>query len=73
MRGDFRNGVPPLAALAAQFGAEADALVDAKRAEFYAGLGFASREGDRLTVTPQGMPLLDALLGELVSADLCAA
>ena len=62
-----------LAALAARFGAEADALIDTKRAEFYAGLGFVSREGDRLTVTPQGMPLLDALLAELVAADLCTA
>jgi len=62
-----------LAALATRFGTEADALIDTKRAEFYAGLGFVTREGDRLTVTPQGMPLLDALLGELVSADLCAA
>ena len=50
-----------------------DALVDADRAAFYADLGFAEREGDRLTITPQGMPLLDALLAELVPAHLVAA
>jgi len=62
-----------LAALAQRFGTMPDALIDAGRADFYADLGFVTRAGDHLTITPQGMPLLDALLGELVSADLCAA
>jgi hypothetical protein len=32
-----------------------------------------TREGPRLTVTPQGMLVLDALLGELVADALVAA
>ena len=62
-----------LAVLAARFGTKPDALIDAGRADFYADLGFVTREGERITITPQGMPLLDALLAELVPADLCAA
>jgi len=62
-----------LAALAHRFGTKPDALVDTDRADFYADLGFVRRAGDHLTITPQGMPLLDALLAELVSADLCTA
>ena len=62
-----------LAELAARFDTIPEALVDAGRAAFYADLGFVEREGDRLTITPQGMPLLDALLAELVPAHLVAA
>ena len=62
-----------LAELAARFDTMADALVDAGRAAFYADLGFLERQGNRLTITPQGMPLLDALLAELVPAHLVAA
>ena len=36
-------------------------------------LGFAWQEGDRLGVTPAGMPLLNALLAELVAGGLVAA
>ncbi|MBB3032899.1 radical SAM family heme chaperone HemW [Alteriqipengyuania lutimaris] len=62
-----------LAALAARFGTMPGGLIDERRATFYAGLGFVERDGSRITVTEQGMPLLDALLAELVPADLCAA
>ncbi|GAB5347578.1 radical SAM family heme chaperone HemW [Alteriqipengyuania sp. 357] len=62
-----------LAALAKRFGTAPDALIDGGRAAFYADLGFVEQDGDRITITPQGMPLLDALLAELVPADLCAA
>ena len=62
-----------LAALAARFSTEPDALIDARRADFYADLGFVTRHADRIAITPQGMPLLDALLAELVPEDLCAA
>ena len=62
-----------LAALATRFGTTPAALIDAKRADFYAGLGFVTRKGEHITITPQGMPLLDALLAELVPAHLCAA
>ncbi|HCI62337.1 MAG TPA: coproporphyrinogen III oxidase, partial [Erythrobacter sp.] len=33
-------------------------------------LGMAWSDGPRIGVTPRGMPVLDALLGELVQADL---
>ncbi len=62
-----------LAALAQRFGTTPDALIDAGRADFYADLGFVIHTADHLTITPQGMPLLDALLAELVAADLCTA
>ena len=62
-----------LAALAQRFGTTPDALIDAGRADFYADLGFVIYTADHLTITPQGMPLLDALLAELVAADLCTA
>lgn len=62
-----------LAALAARFGTTPGSLIDVDRADLYAELGFVEREGSRVTVTEQGMPLLDALLAELVPAELCAA
>ena len=62
-----------LAALAARFATTPDALIDQGRAAFYADLGFVERKGERITITPQGMPLLDALLAELVPEKLCAA
>jgi oxygen-independent coproporphyrinogen-3 oxidase len=62
-----------LAALSQQFGIEADALVDPAKFALYESLGLARREGARIGVTPHGMPLLDALLGELVPAALVAA
>ena len=62
-----------LGQIAARFGFAADALVDPAKVAFYARLGLVEREGDRLTVTPAGMPLLDALLAELVATALVAA
>ena len=43
------------------------------RLAFYQTRGLVRQEGDRVTVTDAGMPLLDALLGELVPAELVAA
>lgn len=63
----LREGVD-LNALSARFGLARDALIDPAKARFHAGLGLVSVSGARLTVTPEGMPLLDALLGELVVA-----
>ena len=40
---------------------------------FHESLGLAWHEGERIGVTPQGMPLLDALLAELVPDSLAAA
>ncbi len=62
-----------LEALAARFETRSDALIDASRADFYSDLGFVTRKVDRITIAPQGMPLLDALLAELVPAHLVAA
>jgi oxygen-independent coproporphyrinogen-3 oxidase len=62
-----------LAALAARFGLDAGELVEPRKLALYAGLGMAWSEDRRIGVTPKGMPLLDALLGELVPAALVAA
>jgi oxygen-independent coproporphyrinogen-3 oxidase len=60
-----------LAELSARFGIER--LIDRSRLEFYENQGLCWREGSRIGVTEAGMPLLDALLGELVPAELVAA
>ena len=62
-----------LGAIAARFGYVPDALIVPDKVAFYARLGLVERAGDRLTVTPAGMPLLDALLAELVAPALVAA
>ena len=61
-----------LAAMAARFALPLSALCDAEKLEFYCELGFCWHEGTRIGVTPKGMPVLDALLGELVPAELVA-
>jgi putative oxygen-independent coproporphyrinogen III oxidase len=62
-----------LAAMSARFGIPSADLVDAGRLALHSSLGLVEVAGTRLTVTPAGMPLLDALLGELVPAALVAA
>jgi oxygen-independent coproporphyrinogen-3 oxidase len=57
-----------LAMLARRLDLPGAALIDAAKARFYGDLGLVRQTGDRLVVTPDGMPLLDALLGELVAA-----
>jgi oxygen-independent coproporphyrinogen-3 oxidase len=66
----LREGIDP-AALALRFGLEE--LVDPERLAFHEKLGLAWRRDGRIGVTPQGMPVLDALLGELVPDALAAA
>lgn len=68
----LREGVDP-AALADRFGLRAAELVDRGRLSFVQSLGLAWSERGRIGVTPRGMPVLDALLGELVPAALAAA
>ncbi len=46
------------------------ALLDQRKVEFFEQQGLLTRDGDRLSVTDKGMPLLDALLGEIVAAEL---
>ena len=62
-----------LAALGPRFGYAPEQLVDADKLALHQRLGLARREGDRIVVTPAGMPLLDALLADLVPADLVSA
>jgi oxygen-independent coproporphyrinogen-3 oxidase len=62
-----------LAAMGRRFGLRRDELVDQSKLRFHCELGFAWEAGDRIGVTEQGMPLLDALLGELVPAALVTA
>jgi oxygen-independent coproporphyrinogen-3 oxidase len=68
----LREGIDP-DILAQRFGFAPGSMIDPDRLAFYHGLGLVWREGDRLGVTPQGMPLLDALLAELVPDSLAAA
>jgi oxygen-independent coproporphyrinogen-3 oxidase len=68
----LREGVAP-AELAARFGLRPEELADRERLAFHETLGLAWSDGDRIGVTPRGMPVLDALLGELVPDALAAA
>ena len=62
-----------LGEIGTRFGYAADALIDPAKVAFYARLGMVEREDNRLTATPAGMPLLDALLAELVAPALVSA
>ena len=56
-----------LARIAALSGVAQEQLIDQDAAAQLARLGFVSMEGDHLTVAPQGMVLLDAILPQLVA------
>ena len=62
-----------LAAMSARFGVDQQALVDRREVDRLAQLGLVARNGTRLIVTDAGMPLLDAILGELVADELVSA
>jgi oxygen-independent coproporphyrinogen-3 oxidase len=62
-----------LAEFSQRFGLPADALIDADRLAFHRTLGLMWSDDSRIGVTEAGMPLLDALLGEIVPAALVAA
>jgi oxygen-independent coproporphyrinogen-3 oxidase len=66
------EGIDP-AAIARRFGLGADQLLDAGRVSFHQGNGLLWQSGSRLGVTAAGMPLLDALLGEIVAGELVRA
>jgi putative oxygen-independent coproporphyrinogen III oxidase len=68
----LREGVD-LARLSRRSGIPAAELIDHNRLRFHASLGLVREDGARIVVTDSGMPLLDALLGELVPAGLVAA
>jgi putative oxygen-independent coproporphyrinogen III oxidase len=50
-------------------GVAANALLDISAVDRIAKLGLIARDGDHFTVTPQGMPLLDAILPEIVKVE----
>ena len=68
----LREGVD-LAGLAQRLGLPAADLIDRGRLALHEKLGLAWSEGERIGVTAQGMPVLDALLSELVPDALAAA
>ena len=68
----LREGID-LSVLSGRFGFERGQLIDGAKVQFYCDQGLLWQDGLRLGVTEAGMPLLDALLGELVAADLVAA
>ncbi len=55
--------------LSQKTGIAADALLDARAVERIASLGLIHRIGSKVTVTPKGMPLLDAILPEIVAVE----
>ncbi|MBA4163178.1 MAG: coproporphyrinogen III oxidase [Erythrobacter sp.] len=59
--------------LGQRFGLAAGAMIDFGRLALLRDLALMWQHGSRIGVTPAGMPLLDALLGEIVHADLVAA
>lgn len=62
-----------LADIAARTGVAQSDLLDPAGLDRMQALGFADMDSTRLVVSDAGMPLLDALLGELVSAGLVEA
>jgi oxygen-independent coproporphyrinogen-3 oxidase len=62
-----------LAAMTSRFGLSEAELLDPARVSLYQSQGLIWRKGARIGVSEAGMPLLDALLGELVAAELVAA
>ncbi len=54
-------------------GIAAEQLLDHIAVDKIAQLGLIRRDGDHVTVTPQGMPLLDAILPQIVKVEASAA
>ena len=67
----LREGLD-LAAAAARFGFRPAELIDPGKLTLYRAQGLVWQDDTRIGVTEAGMPLLDALLGELVPAELVA-
>ncbi|APE28744.1 radical SAM family heme chaperone HemW [Aurantiacibacter gangjinensis] len=62
-----------LTALSARFGLPEAALIDPRKLQQFKELRLISRTGSRIAVTEAGMPLLDAILPQLVADSLVAA
>ena len=58
-----------LAAMARRFGIAAEALIDPRKQALYENQGLVRRAGSQIAVTEAGMPLLDALLPELIALE----
>ena len=58
--------------LSQKTGIAPDALLDARAVERISKLGLIRRDGSKVTVTPKGMPLLDAILPEIVAVEASA-
>lgn len=58
--------------LSAKTGLAPEMLLDADAVARIAKLGLIHRDGSRVIVTPQGMPLLDAILPEIVAVEASA-
>ncbi|ALE16444.1 Radical SAM family enzyme [Altererythrobacter epoxidivorans] len=58
---------------AARFEMSPDALVDREKLSLFVDLGLMWQEGSRIGLTTRGMPLLDALLGQVVGDGLVEA
>jgi putative oxygen-independent coproporphyrinogen III oxidase len=56
-----------LPALAEKTGLAAAQMVDQKAVDHLSGLGLLDAAGGRLTISPRGMPLLDALLPKIIA------
>ena len=63
------EGIDP-AALATRFALLPTDLIDPKAVARYAAQGLVETDGTRLTVTETGMPVLNALIAELVADGL---
>ena len=59
-----------LAEMSRRFDVAKEDLLDDAKLALYRDLGLAWSKDERIGVTEAGMPLLDALLGELVPAEL---
>ena len=62
-----------IAALAQRFALKEEELLSAGKIAQFSDLGLISQIDNFLKITPPGMPLLDALLGEIVADDLVTA
>lgn len=58
-----------LSALSQRFGLDRDELIDSRKLSLHSAGGLVREKGPRLVVTPSGMPLLDALLPDLVAVE----
>ena len=62
-----------LTRLSERTGIAADKLLDIEAVDKIEALGLITRNADHVTVTPQGMPLLDAILPQIVNVEADAA